>query len=85
MEANLDNETSLDRASTDFVTATEAEIAYAEELRRQYSIGYYPEMTGEPGERRSIKIQILAHPNVVVRAKRNYVVKRERPSEPSVN
>jgi hypothetical protein len=50
----------------------------AEELRRQYSIGYYPEKTGEPGERRSIKIQIVAKPGVVVRAKRNYVVKRQR-------
>jgi VWFA-related protein len=57
----------------------------AEELRRQYSIGYYPENTGEPGERRSIKIQVLAHPGVVVRAKRNYVVKRNRTSEPSMN
>ena len=50
----------------------------AEELRRQYSIGYYPENSGEPGERRSIKIQVVAKPNVVVRAKRNYVVKRAR-------
>ena len=50
----------------------------AEELRRQYSIGYYPEKTGEPGERRSIKIQVVAKPGVVIRAKRNYVVKRQR-------
>jgi VWFA-related protein len=50
----------------------------AEELRRQYSIGYYPDNSGQPGERRSIKIQIIAHPGVVVRAKRNYVVKRNR-------
>jgi len=57
----------------------------AEELRRQYSIGYYPENTGEPGERRSIKIQVLARPGVVVRAKRNYVVKRNRTGEPSMN
>lgn len=58
----------------------------AEELRRQYSIGYYPDNTGEPGERRSIKIQVVARPNVVVRAKRNYVVRRARStSEPSMN
>ena len=43
----------------------------AEELRRQYSIGYYPEKPGAPGEHRSIKIQVLQHPNVVVHAKRN--------------
>jgi Mg-chelatase subunit ChlD len=55
----------------------------AEELRRQYSIGYYPEKTGEPGERRSIKIEIVAHPGVVVRAKRNYIVQRGRDSVPS--
>jgi VWFA-related protein len=68
-------------------TTTNLDAAFAgiaEELRRQYSIGYYPDNTGEPGERRSIKIQIIAHPNVVVRAKRNYVVKRNR-SEPSMN
>lgn len=62
-------------------TTTNLDTAFAgiaEELRRQYSIGYYPDNTGQPGERRSIKIQILAHPGVVVRAKRNYVVKRVR-------
>jgi VWFA-related protein len=62
-------------------TTTNLDAAFAgiaEELRRQYSIGYYPDNTGQPGERRSIKIQILAHPGVVVRAKRNYVVKRVR-------
>jgi VWFA-related protein len=53
----------------------------AEELRRQYYVGYYPDKPGEPGEHRSIKIQILAHPNVVVRAKRDYVFKRNRSSE----
>ena len=57
----------------------------AEELRRQYSIGYYPENTGEPGERRSIRIQIPARPGVVVRAKKNYVVKRNRTADPATN
>jgi VWFA-related protein len=57
----------------------------AEELRRQYSIGYYPVNPGEPGERRSIKIQILAHPGVVVRAKRNYVVRRDRQPDSGLN
>ena len=57
----------------------------AEELRRQYYIGYYPEKPGEPGEHRSIKIQILAHPNVVVRAKRDYVFKRSRETETTSN
>jgi VWFA-related protein len=49
----------------------------AEELRRQYSIGYYPEDTGKPGERRQIKIQV-ARPGVVVRAKNNYVIRQNK-------
>jgi VWFA-related protein len=51
----------------------------AEELRRQYSIGYYPD-SGEPGERRKIKIEILAKPNVIVRAKSSYVIKQPAPA-----
>jgi len=69
-------------------TTTNLDTAFAgiaEELRRQYYIGYYPESTGQPGERRSIKIQVLAHPGVVIRAKRNYVVKRTKTSEPAMN
>jgi VWFA-related protein len=49
----------------------------AEELRRQYSVGYYPADTGTPGERRQIKIQV-ARPRVAVRAKTSYVVKQDR-------
>jgi Ca-activated chloride channel homolog len=45
----------------------------AEELRRQYSIGYYPEINGERGERRQIRVRV-ARPNVVVRAKTSYIV-----------
>ena len=29
----------------------------AEELRRQYSVGYYPKRPGQPGERRQIKVR----------------------------
>ena len=47
----------------------------AEELRRQYSIGYYPEQSGKPGERRSVKIKVT-RVNVVVRAKTGYVVRQ---------
>lgn len=49
----------------------------AEELRQQYSIGYYPEETGQPGERRRVKIKVIK-PNVVVRAKTGYVVRHTR-------
>ncbi len=45
----------------------------AEELRRQYSLGYYPEAVGRVGDRKQIKIRVL-RPNVVVRAKNSYVV-----------
>jgi len=50
----------------------------AEELRRQYSVGYYPEGNGEPGDRRKIKIQVVARPGAIVRAKSTYVIRRER-------
>jgi len=45
----------------------------AEELRRQYSIGYSPDKPGAVGERRQIKIRVM-RPDVVVRAKTSYVV-----------
>lgn len=45
----------------------------AEELRRQYSIGYYPESNGQIGERRQIRVRVM-RPNVVVRAKTSYIV-----------
>jgi Ca-activated chloride channel homolog len=45
----------------------------AEELRRQYSLGYYPATVGQKGERRSIRVRVK-RPNVVVRAKNSYIV-----------
>ncbi|CAN5825986.1 hypothetical protein BH20ACI4_BH20ACI4_03930 [soil metagenome] len=45
----------------------------AEELRQQYSLGYYPDNIGERGERRQIRVRVM-RPNVVVRAKTNYIV-----------
>ncbi len=44
----------------------------AEELRRQYSLGYYPE-TGEKGERRKIRVRVMRS-NLVVRTKGSYIV-----------
>ena len=44
----------------------------AEELRRQYSIGYYPDKPGQPGERRQIRVRVMK-PNLVVRAKNSYI------------
>lgn len=45
----------------------------AEELRRQYSIGYYPQETGQAGQRKQIKVRV-ERPNVVVRARDSYIV-----------
>ncbi len=45
----------------------------AEELRRQYSIGYYPDIVGKMGDRKQIKIRVM-RPEVVVRAKTSYIV-----------
>ena len=45
----------------------------AEELRRQYSLGYYPETVGAKGERKSIRVRVK-RPNLVVRAKSSYIV-----------
>jgi VWFA-related protein len=44
----------------------------AEELRRQYSLGYYPDKAGQMGERRQIKVRVM-RPNVIVKAKNTYI------------
>jgi len=46
----------------------------AEELGRQYSIGYYPKRKGQTGERRQIKVR-LSKTDVAVRSRDNYVYK----------
>ena len=45
----------------------------AEELRRQYSLGYYPDVVGKVGDRKQIKIRVMRQ-DVVVRAKNSYIV-----------
>jgi VWFA-related protein len=45
----------------------------AEELRRQYNIGYIPKDEGKPGQRKQIKVRV-ARPNLIVRARDSYVV-----------
>ncbi len=58
----------------DNLTNLEASFAgIAEELRRQYSLGYYPDKVGQIGERKQIKVRVK-RPNLVVRAKNSYVV-----------
>lgn len=44
----------------------------AEELRRQYSLGYYPKSKPNPGDRRGIKVRVT-RPELVVRTRDSYV------------
>ncbi len=44
----------------------------AEELRRQYNIGYYPNEEGQVGRRKQIKVRVN-RPNLVVRSRDSYI------------
>ena len=52
---------------------TNAFESIAEELRRQYSIGYYPSESGESGERRQIRVRV-DRPKLIIRARDSYIV-----------
>jgi Ca-activated chloride channel homolog len=51
---------------------SQAFVQIAEELRRQYSLGYYPKRAGQAGQRRQIKVRV-AQPNLVVVARESYI------------
>jgi VWFA-related protein len=53
----------------------------AEELRRQYNIGYYPQEVGQTGQRKQIKVRVN-RPNLVIRARDSYIV-GETPQTPA--
>lgn len=44
----------------------------AEELRRQYSLGYYPKQQGRPGQRRRVKVRVM-RPDLAVQARDSYI------------
>ncbi len=44
----------------------------AEELRRQYSLGYYPKRPAQAGQRRQIRVRV-DQPNLAVRARDSYI------------
>ena len=44
----------------------------AEELGRQYSLGYYPNTPGKEGERRQIKVKVT-EPDLVVKSRDSYI------------
>lgn len=48
----------------------------AEELRRQYSLGYYPKRPPQAGERRQIRVRVN-QPELAVRARDSYVFKSQ--------
>lgn len=52
---------------------TAAFESIAEELRRQYVLGYYPENPGTPGDRRAIRVRV-DRPKLIVRARDSYIV-----------
>ncbi len=53
----------------------------AEELRRQYSLGYYPARQAQADERRQIRVRVR-RPNLVVRARDSYVYRPDGGSTP---
>jgi Ca-activated chloride channel homolog len=54
---------------------TSAFANVAEELRRQYSIGYYPKRAPQAGQRRQIRVR-AKQPNLAVRARDSYTFNR---------
>ncbi len=52
---------------------TRAFEGIAEELRRQYNIGFIPTEEGSQGQRKSIKVRV-DRPNLLIRARDSYVV-----------
>jgi Ca-activated chloride channel family protein len=54
----------------------------ADDLRRQYSLGYYPKVKPQAGETREIKVTV-DQPKVIVRARPNYVARGKPPGDPA--
>lgn len=50
----------------------DAFASIAEELRRQYSLGYYPKTPAQAGQRRQIRVRVN-QPNLAVRTRDSYV------------
>jgi Ca-activated chloride channel family protein len=58
--------------ATDIETIKQAFVAVAEELRRQYSIGYYPAKSPRRGEERELRVKVN-RPGVGVRTRKSYI------------
>jgi hypothetical protein len=61
-----------DASSLENLEKTFAQVA--NELRRQYSLGYYPKEAGKKGDLRQIKVRINV-PNASVQSMDSYIVK----------
>ena len=59
---------------------TSAFEGIAEELRRQYNIGYYPEEPGKKGEQKQVRVRVN-RPNLVIRARDSYIVGAEKTAQ----
>jgi Ca-activated chloride channel homolog len=64
-------------ANSEAAGLTRAFESIAEELRRQYYIGYYPKKDGESGERREIKVRVN-RPNLAVRSRDSYIIAEKK-------
>jgi len=64
------------------LTATFESIA--EELRRQYNIGYYSSDGGQAGQRKQIKVRV-DRPNLVIRARDSYIVGAANNPQPTTS
>jgi VWFA-related protein len=56
----------------------------ADELRRQYSLGYYPKTMAEAGQRRQIKVRVN-QPNMVVKARDSYIYSQKKADTTEAN
>jgi len=54
----------------------------AEELSRQYSLGYYPKTTAENGQRRGIKVK-LSQPELIAKSRGSYIYTKKAESRTS--
>jgi VWFA-related protein len=63
---------------------SQAFVQIAEELRRQYSLGYYPKNAGQAGQRRQIKVRVT-QPNLVVVARDSYIYSPKNNEAPQVD
>ena len=62
---------------TSLLGLSQAFAEVAAELRRQYSIGYYPSPRGQEGQRRQIKVRVN-QPNMVVVARDSYIYNQKK-------